>query len=122
MQIDGRFWLTKESQNFLGAGRIHLLEWVDKTGSINAAAKAMKMSYKAAWERINGMNLLADSPLIERVLQGDAGEVEPNLPPTPMNSLLRFIVSMNFTANLSTVLPKQVMTPNTSLASLAVPF
>lgn len=73
MQIDGRFWLTKESQNFLGAGRIHLLEWVDKTGSINAAAKTMKMSYKAAWERINGMNLLADFPLIERTTGGRGG-------------------------------------------------
>lgn len=73
MHINGRFWLTKESQNFLGAGRIHLLEWVDKTGSINAAAKAMKMSYKAAWERINRMNLLADFPLIERTTGGRGG-------------------------------------------------
>ncbi|MBD3798968.1 MAG: TOBE domain-containing protein [Epsilonproteobacteria bacterium] len=73
MKIDGRFWLTKEDQNFLGAGRIELLERIDKTGSINAAAKEMKMSYKAAWERINGMNALADHPLIERVTGGKGG-------------------------------------------------
>ena len=73
MQIDGRFWLTKEGQSFLGAGRIELLERIDKTGSINAAAKEMKMSYKAAWERINGMNLLADQPLIERLTGGKGG-------------------------------------------------
>jgi molybdate transport system regulatory protein len=73
MQIDGRFWLTKEGQSFLGAGRIELLERIDKTGSINAAAKEMKMSYKAAWERINGMNALADQPLIERSTGGKGG-------------------------------------------------
>ncbi|PHM18008.1 MAG: ModE family transcriptional regulator [Sulfuricurvum sp. PD_MW2] len=73
MQIDGRFWLSKEGQSFLGAGRIELLERIDKTGSINAAAKEMKMSYKAAWERINGMNALADQPLIERLTGGKGG-------------------------------------------------
>jgi molybdate transport system regulatory protein len=73
MKIDGRFWLTKEGQSFLGAGRIELLERIDTTGSINAAAKEMKMSYKAAWERINGMNALADEPLIERTTGGKGG-------------------------------------------------
>ncbi|MBN2870363.1 MAG: TOBE domain-containing protein [Campylobacterales bacterium] len=73
MKIDGRFWLTKEGQSFLGAGRIELLERIDATGSINAAAKEMKMSYKAAWERINGMNALADHPLIERTTGGKGG-------------------------------------------------
>lgn len=73
MHIDGRFWLTKEGQSFLGIGRIELLERIDQTGSINAAAKEMKMSYKAAWERINGMNSLASQPLIERVTGGKGG-------------------------------------------------
>lgn len=73
MKIDGRFWLTKEGQSFLGTGRIELLERIDKIGSIHAAAKEMKMSYKAAWERINGMNALADQPLIERTTGGKGG-------------------------------------------------
>jgi molybdate transport system regulatory protein len=73
LKIDGRFWLTKEGQSFLGSGRIELLKLIDLTGSINAAAKEMKMSYKAAWERINGMNSLADQPLIERQTGGKGG-------------------------------------------------
>lgn len=73
MKIDGRFWLTKDDKNFLGAGRIELLHKIEKTGSINAAAKEMKMSYKAAWERINSMNELADEPLIERKIGGSGG-------------------------------------------------
>jgi molybdate transport system regulatory protein len=73
MKIDGRFWLTKEGKNFLGSGRIELLERIDKTGSILAAAKEMKMSYKAAWERINGMNEIADQPIITRSTGGRGG-------------------------------------------------
>ncbi len=73
MKIDGRFWLTKDGENFLGNGRIELLEKIEQTGSINAAAKAMKMSYKAAWERINQMNTLAEHPIIERVTGGRGG-------------------------------------------------
>ncbi|MDD2790861.1 MAG: TOBE domain-containing protein [Sulfurimonas sp.] len=73
MNIDGRFWLTKDNQNFLGDGRVELLHKIEKTGSINAAAKEMKMSYKAAWERINSMNALADEPLIQRKIGGSGG-------------------------------------------------
>ncbi len=73
MKIDGRFWLTKEGKSFLGSGRIELLERIDKTGSIHAAAKEMKMSYKAAWGRINGMNEIADQPIITRTTGGRGG-------------------------------------------------
>ena len=73
MKIDGRFWLTKKGQSFLGSGRIELLDKIQKTGSIHAAAKEMKMSYKAAWERINSMNNLADEPLITRTIGGKGG-------------------------------------------------
>lgn len=73
MKIDGRFWLTKGDQSFLGSGRVELLEKIDKSGSIHAAAKEMKMSYKAAWERINSMNALAEHPLIERKTGGKGG-------------------------------------------------
>ncbi|MDY0123381.1 TOBE domain-containing protein [Sulfurimonas sp.] len=73
MKIDGRFWLTKDNESFLGSGRVELLRTIEKTGSINAAAKEMKMSYKAAWERINSMNNLADEPLITRTTGGKGG-------------------------------------------------
>ncbi len=44
MKIDGRFWFTKDGENFLDNGRIELLEQIEKMGSMNAAAKAMKMT------------------------------------------------------------------------------
>lgn len=73
MTLDGRFWLKKDDKNFLGTGRIELLKRIDTTGSMNAAAKEMKMSYKAAWERVNSMNELADKPLIDRQTGGKGG-------------------------------------------------
>lgn len=73
MKIDGRFWLTQGDENFLGSGRVKLLELIDKTGSINSAAKEMKMSYKAAWERINQMDKIADEPLLQRIIGGKGG-------------------------------------------------
>jgi molybdate transport system regulatory protein len=73
MKIDGRFWLTKDDKSFLGRGRIELLHRIIQTGSINAAAKEMKMSYKAAWERLNSMNELADKPILQRQTGGKGG-------------------------------------------------
>lgn len=71
--LDGRLWITKDSKNFLGRGRVVLLEQIQKTGSIHAAAKAMKMSYKSAWDAVDAMNNLSDTPLVERVSGGKGG-------------------------------------------------
>ncbi len=71
--LDGRFWLSKNEKSFLGRGRVELLEKIGKTGSITKAAKAMKMSYKAAWDSIDAMNNLAEEPLVERSSGGKGG-------------------------------------------------
>ena len=70
LRADGRFWLTLEGRNFLGRGRIELLQRIRETGSISKAAKAMKMSYKAAWDAVDAMNNAFQSPLVE---SGPAG-------------------------------------------------
>jgi molybdate transport system regulatory protein len=71
--IDGRLWLSRADHNFLGKGRIELLEQIGRTGSISKAAKAMKMSYKAAWDSVDAMNNLAEKPLVERSTGGKGG-------------------------------------------------
>ncbi|WP_028006516.1 TOBE domain-containing protein [Solimonas flava] len=53
--------------------RIALLERIGETGSITAAAKAVGLSYKAAWDAIAAMNNLADRPLVERSAGGRGG-------------------------------------------------
>ena len=45
MKLNGRFWLTKDGESFLGAGRVELLEKIEEFGSISAAAKEMKWDF-----------------------------------------------------------------------------
>ena len=46
-------WIVDEHNNIvIGNGRAKILENIEKTGSINQAAKTMKMSYKAVWSKI----------------------------------------------------------------------
>lgn len=48
----------------IGPGKADLLEMIDQTGSISAAGRALKMSYKKAWQLIETMNSYFPSPLI----------------------------------------------------------
>ena len=50
-----------------------LLERIDVTGSISAAASSMGMSYKAAWEAVEAINNLSEQPLVERKTGGQKG-------------------------------------------------
>jgi molybdate transport system regulatory protein len=48
----------------IGAERIALLEKVGELGSIAAAAKALDMSYKSAWDSVQALNNLFEHPLV----------------------------------------------------------
>ncbi|WP_442766070.1 TOBE domain-containing protein [Sulfurospirillum cavolei] len=71
--LEARLWIKKSDKNFLGRGRIELLERIKHHGSIHAAAKAMKMSYKAAWDSVDAMNNLSDEPLVQKTSGGKGG-------------------------------------------------
>ena len=46
-------WIVDEDGNIIvGKGRAEILANIEKTGSINQAAKIMKMSYKGVWSKI----------------------------------------------------------------------
>lgn len=49
----------------LGADRVRLLEAVGREGSISAAARALGISYKHAWDGVAALNNLAGRPLVE---------------------------------------------------------
>lgn len=53
--------------------RIRLLEAIAATGSISSAAKAVGLSYKAAWEAVDTMNNLSQHPLVVRITGGSGG-------------------------------------------------
>lgn len=72
-RLRGKLEVDTELGTFLGDTRIRLLEAVDKHGSITQAAKAVPLSYKAAWDAIDAMNNLADQPLVIRSAGGRHG-------------------------------------------------
>ena len=72
-QLRGKFQVDTEFGTFLGDTRIKLLEAIDTHGSISQAAKAVPLSYKAAWDAIDIMNNLADQPLVIRSTGGRNG-------------------------------------------------
>ncbi|GHU32455.1 ModE family transcriptional regulator [Betaproteobacteria bacterium] len=72
-----RFLARMSLENEVGAAlsdtRIRLLEEIGKRGSINQAARAVPLSYKAAWDAIDTLNNLAAEPLVLRVTGGRQG-------------------------------------------------
>jgi molybdate transport system regulatory protein len=57
----------------LGPGKADLLERIRDTGSIAAAGRSMKMSYKRAWTLIDEMNSAFRDPLVESSRGGAKG-------------------------------------------------
>ncbi len=73
IRIRSKVWLECEGHAFFGDGRLHLLDAVDKTGSINAAAKELGMSYRKAWAQLQDMEEHSPFPLLERRVGGCGG-------------------------------------------------
>jgi molybdate transport system regulatory protein len=71
--VGGAIWLSVGGESFGGKARIELLRAIVERGSITHAAKAVGMSYKAAWDAIDTMNALAGKPLVARSAGGKGG-------------------------------------------------
>ena len=56
-----------------GPGKADLLEGIRDTGSIAAAGRRMRMSYKRAWQLVEELNRLFDTPLVEASKGGSGG-------------------------------------------------
>jgi len=57
----------------LGPGKVRLLELIDETGSISAAGRALKMSYRQAWLLIDELNRMFREPLVTSQIGGGGG-------------------------------------------------
>lgn len=73
LALQGNVWMTIGGQKLGGQDRVELLSAIAAHGSITAAAKAVGISYKGAWDAIEAMNNLAGEPLLERVAGGKGG-------------------------------------------------
>src|SRR5271169_3323856 len=57
----------------LGPGKIRLLEAIERDGSISAAGRTLKMSYRRAWLLIDELNSYFREPLVATRLGGTGG-------------------------------------------------
>jgi molybdate transport system regulatory protein len=57
----------------IGPGKADLLDGIEATGSIAAAGRAMRMSYKRAWQLVEEMNACYRLPVIEANKGGSGG-------------------------------------------------
>lgn len=56
-----------------GPGKAELLAHIEQTGSISAAARAMRMSYKRGWQLVDDMNRVFRSPVVVTAAGGSQG-------------------------------------------------
>jgi len=53
MKVRTKVWIDDDHDKVVfGSGRVRILEAIDRLGSMNKAAKELKMSYRALWGRI----------------------------------------------------------------------
>jgi molybdate transport system regulatory protein len=65
MEIKHKMWLEKNGRVIFGPGRFELLEAVEECQSLSAAAKRLKMSYRAAWGRLRASEDRLGMSLVE---------------------------------------------------------
>jgi molybdate transport system regulatory protein len=57
----------------IGPGKVRLLEAIDRTESISAAARRLGMSYRRAWLLVDAMNRTMRTPVVETARGGRGG-------------------------------------------------
>ncbi|MGE4298029.1 MAG: winged helix-turn-helix domain-containing protein [Desulfovibrionaceae bacterium] len=60
-------WLETDDGVAFGLGRLLLLEALDRTHSLKAAAESMHMSYRAAWGKLKNTEEVLGHSLVEKV-------------------------------------------------------
>lgn len=68
-----RFRIDLPNGESIGPGKVELLGLVERHGSISAAARAMKMSYRQAWLKLESLNRALDAPVLETATGGSHG-------------------------------------------------
>ena len=71
IQLKIRLYFDDES--WIGPGKVRLLELIDEHGSISAAGRAMKMSYKRAWDLVAELNRIFGEPVAKGQTGGKTG-------------------------------------------------
>ena len=59
----------------IGPGKVAVLEQIARTGSISAAGRTLKLSYKQTWVLIDDLNRGLGAPVIETAIGGTLAAV-----------------------------------------------
>jgi molybdate transport system regulatory protein len=66
MKVRTKIWIDDDHDRVIfGSGRVHMLETIDRLGSMNKAAKELKMSYRALWGRIKSTEERLGAKMLE---------------------------------------------------------
>ena len=57
----------------IGPGKVAVLEEIARSGSISAAGRALRMSYRRTWELVEDMNTGLGTPVVETAAGGSGG-------------------------------------------------
>ncbi|MBF0119774.1 MAG: LysR family transcriptional regulator [Desulfobacterales bacterium] len=70
--IRSKIWIEDDNNNVIfGLGRLKILDAIQKTGSIHAAAKNLCMSYRAVWLKIKATEERIGRPLLIKNIGGN---------------------------------------------------
>ena len=74
VRVKSKVWLEdRQGRITFGLGRMRTLKPTQKCGSLNAAAKDLKMSYRAVWGKIKVTEEALGKPLLVKSQGGSAG-------------------------------------------------
>ena len=71
--LHGALWISNDANQQLASDQIDLLRAIADTGSISAAGRALGISYKTAWDRVDALNNMSRQPLVMRASGGAGG-------------------------------------------------
>ncbi len=86
MEIKYKIWLEKDGKVIFGQGREKLFEAIDECHSLNAAAKKLSMSYRAAWGRLRA----SEERMGVKLIESDAAKKGMTLTPAARTLLDKF--------------------------------
>jgi len=57
----------------IGPGKVAVLEEIERSGSISAAGRALRMSYRRTWELVEDLNVNLGGPVVATAAGGSGG-------------------------------------------------
>src|SRR5574342_836947 len=73
MPIKSNFWIEKDGEVVLSRWRVALLQAIDETGSISAAAERLRVPYRRAWDKVHECEDRLGVKLIDTQTGGTGG-------------------------------------------------